>query len=247
MNNVAKNCFNAQSVQKAFLEAHDRFKNVVTRYSGKAGSALSLAQGESVIKVVFGLSHDSNLEQKNCPETNLESIDDSQADSFDGSNVDLDNILLYRKHFPNMSVHEATLPKQLLDDIVRSKKSSPGVILGIEFQKVLHEMLLNQQSVEDDESAVVVHPLPPTHSESPGSSNCGRDRTMYNQSSHVGIATSPKLIKKKTLPLENIDRKDGATATKRPPAKKRSSYSSGRPPPVDTSPSQSTKSRSGSF
>jgi hypothetical protein len=38
---VAKNCYNAASVQRAFVEANERFKNTVTRYSGRAGSALA--------------------------------------------------------------------------------------------------------------------------------------------------------------------------------------------------------------
>ena len=38
---VAKNCYNAASVQRAFVGANERFKNTVTRYSGRVGSALA--------------------------------------------------------------------------------------------------------------------------------------------------------------------------------------------------------------
>ena len=44
---VAKNCYNAASVQRAFVEANERFKNAVTRYSGRAGSALAVGRSSS--------------------------------------------------------------------------------------------------------------------------------------------------------------------------------------------------------
>ena len=49
---MAKNCYNAACVQRAFQEANDRFKNFVIRYSGRVGSALAnsyLSSGGSVI------------------------------------------------------------------------------------------------------------------------------------------------------------------------------------------------------
>lgn len=52
---VAKNCYNAAFVQRAFVEANERFKNTVTRYSGRAGSALAGAKstrGGSFIREV---------------------------------------------------------------------------------------------------------------------------------------------------------------------------------------------------
>jgi hypothetical protein len=60
---VAKNSYKAAAVQRAFLDADERFKNVVTRYSGRVGSALaysSRSSGGSVLKEVL-VSDDLSL------------------------------------------------------------------------------------------------------------------------------------------------------------------------------------------
>jgi hypothetical protein len=61
---VAKNSYKAAAVQRAFLDADERFKNVVTRYSGRVGSALaysSRSSGGSVLKEVLSPSNASDL------------------------------------------------------------------------------------------------------------------------------------------------------------------------------------------
>jgi hypothetical protein len=277
MNNVAKNCFNALAVQRVFLEAHDKFKNVVTRYSGRAGSALSLAKGGSVIDDVFGISltkvadytahHSTDSSSQSPAQTQTQ----TQTRDHLSSNFGDDEILLYRKQFPSMSAQEASemmaaLPKQLLADIVRSKKSSAGVILGLEFQKVLHEMLLNQKSDtsmnEQAEALQALHLAVPSPSgvHHGGGGNNGKKSPQSGGNNHkMGIASSPKSPKsrKKKSPTKSssacgagsLDEQflaselcpfTGSTHT-RPPSKKRPSSTHSPASPYTHPPASSTR------
>mmetsp|Transcript_17019 Transcript_17019/g.28390 ORF Transcript_17019/g.28390 Transcript_17019/m.28390 type:complete len:1248 (-) Transcript_17019:206-3949(-) len=266
MNNVAKNCFNALAVQKVFLEAHDRFKNVVTRYSGRAGSAL--AKGGSVLDKVFGISlsrasgvsipsSDNISGEPNSP-TQTEDMKGSGSAAVDG----VSEVLLYRKPSPGTQSTDAdimsTLPKQLLDDIVRSKKSSAGVILGEEFRKVLHEMLLHQQAVvvptSPDGKVDALQNLQLSVQSSPGRTTHKQGNTTSRSN---GIATSPLGSRPSNLnwssgsncQFYDNDLILSPSGLPRPPAKKRSSYTTIRKPvPIAVSPpSGKTRKRSESY
>lgn len=139
MNNVAKNCFNAPSIQRVFLEAHERFKSVVTRYSGRAGAALSLEKGGNVIDQVFGSSINDTVPTKDAPMDRPQSTRSSpESDIEEILNRNHSEVLLYRKNAKNANDINLT----------QVKKVVAGEIIGHEFRKVLHEMLLSQQSVQ---------------------------------------------------------------------------------------------------
>jgi hypothetical protein len=239
MNNVAKNCFNALAVQKVFLEAHEKFKNVVTRYSGRAGSAL--AKGGSVIDEVFGISL-SRAPGYSLIHDDISGEPSSPTQSGELKSFSDGGVLLYRKTsgarlVSNSGALMSNLPKQLLDDIVRSEKSSAGAILGEEFRKVLHEMLLHQQSVvlppSPEGKVDALQNLQLSIQSSPGR-NTHKVSGISSNSSNVlcGIVSSTS--------------SDSRTHR---PAKKRSSYSMGRkpPPPTASPPGGNLRHRSKSF
>lgn len=271
MNNVAKYCFNALAVQRAFLEAHDKFKNVVTRYSGRAGSALATKSG-SIIDEMFGIS----LSRAPGYPVNYADIvggEPPRGDPGTGA-PEGPGVLLYRRTVhpsrgvivPGVSDMTCTFPKQLLDDIVRSKKSSAGVILGEEFRKVLHEMLLHQQmevssSTADGQLTVRSSPDRGSHKifnksirGKSGNGTTSSPRSGQKKSSDSVPHTPPlplPLPKEDGVPklIKNNMSSSSAAGLRRPPPKKRLSHTSTRKSPSvsDSLPHGHSKARSESI